>query len=66
MIPGVRSSPRPRKRGLREELALKEVGALEAGFDEDLMSRLNEYEDLLNGLEGPLKDVQRFELAGAQ
>ena len=53
-----------RLEALREELALKEVGAMEAGFDEDLMSRLNEYEELLNGLEGPLDDVQRFDLDG--
>lgn len=50
---------------LEELLADGKVGTLDAGFDSDLMARVNEYEALLNSLgDRPLEGVQRFDLEG--
>lgn len=50
---------------LDEQLATGQVGTLDASYDPDLVSRVNEYEALLNSLgDRPLEGVQRFDLEG--
>ena len=50
---------------LKEQLALGNIGTTEAGFDDDIMSRLNEYEELLRSIgDRPIQGVERFVLDG--
>jgi flagellar motor protein MotB len=50
---------------LKRALAMNDVSALsEAGFGEDLQSRLSELQSKIDNLGRPLKDIERFDVAG--
>jgi flagellar motor protein MotB len=50
---------------LKQALKQSEMGALsEAGFGEDWQSRLSELQARIDGLNRPLKDVERFDVEG--
>jgi flagellar motor protein MotB len=50
---------------LKRALAMNDVSALsEAGFGEDLQSRLSELQSKIDGLGRPLEDVERFNVTG--
>ncbi len=54
---------RNRIQELEALLANGQMGTLNAGFDSDLVARVNEYEALLNSLgDSPMEGVQRFDL----
>ncbi|MBK7877860.1 MAG: OmpA family protein [Planctomycetes bacterium] len=50
---------------LKQQLKQSEIGALsEAGYGDDLQSRLSELQAKIDGLNRPLNDIERFEVEG--
>jgi chemotaxis protein MotB len=49
---------------LRSEVRAREASSLAGGYDDKVATRMGELESLLNELEGPVGDIERFDVDG--